>query len=407
MLRMLAAERRFSVLLAGNLLARIGDGVYEFVFIIAVLQATGNGVIDAGVVYFFRFIPYLVLGPVGGALADRLSRQALMVTADVARMIVIASLCALLIAGQAGVVSLALVGMLMTAWRTIFQPAFQAALPTLVAPGHLPAANGATQVAGEIGGMAGPALGALALAAGLDGGQVLLLNVLAYAVSAACIGLIRIPRPAAADTAGAPVLSLRSLYGDFGLNLRAVAGRSQLRVTIAYSSACILFVGAALRILIPAMLKDGGYSDSMVGYAMSTIALGTIIGAVLCARIAQDFSTRRLMLYWCAYGLMMALLPLGLASAATVLAGCFALGLVGAFVDVVLPTNIQRLSTDQNIGKNFSLFSTLANTGEALSGALAGLIVLATSVVGGVTVIGLAVAAVACAGQARCGGPHD
>jgi DHA3 family macrolide efflux protein-like MFS transporter len=53
------------------------------------------------------------------------------------------------------------------------------------------------------------------------------------------------------------------------------------------------------------------------------------------------------------------------------------------------------------------MFSTLANTGEALSGALAGLIVLATSVVGGVTVIGLAVAAVAYAGKARCGGPHD
>jgi MFS transporter, DHA3 family, macrolide efflux protein len=75
------------------------------------------------------------------------------------------------------------------------------------------------------------------------------------------------------------------------------------------------------------------------------------------------------------------------------------LGGFGALADVVLPTNIQHLSTNDNTGKNFSLFSTMANTGEALSGGFAGLLMIWSSVwfsVGaGITVIGLFVTSLA------------
>jgi MFS transporter, DHA3 family, macrolide efflux protein len=199
-------------------------------------------------------------------------------------------------------------------------------------------------------------------------------------------------------------LTLRSLYGDFGQNLAGVIAKSQLFITIAYSAACILFVGAALRILIPAMLKNADFSDSMIGYAMSLIALGTIAGALVCGKFARDFSTRSVMLYWCLYGIALSLLPLLIGSGATILAGCLLLGIVGAFVDVAMPTNIQKLSTNSNIGKNFSLFSTLANTGEALSGGLAGLLVLFSSVGVSVTLIGLLTASVAYVGKLKSAG---
>ena len=129
MIKMLRQEMPFSILLGGNLLSRIGDGVHEFIFIVTVLKVTNNDVAHAGIIYFFRFIPYLVLGPLGGALADRLRRKSLMLHADIARMVITSAFCALLMTDEAGPVSLALIGMLMTAFRTIFQPAFHKLTP--------------------------------------------------------------------------------------------------------------------------------------------------------------------------------------------------------------------------------------------------------------------------------------
>ena len=407
MINTLLRERRLSVLLGGSLLSRIGDGVHEFVFIITVLRVTDNGITVAGVIYFFRFIPYLILGPIGGALSDRLSRKSLMIGSDLARMLVTSAFCGLLVSNHVGAISLALLGMLMTAFRTVFQPAFQAVIPSLVQTENLPKANGATQIVSEIGGLIGPALGGVALGLIASPGYVLALDAVTYFLSAMCVAAVQIPAGHISQTDEPRRLTLRGLYGDFGQNLMGVLAKQQLFISIAYSSACILFVGAALRILIPSMMKHAGFADSLVGYAMSLTALGTIAGAMLCGKVARDFSTRRLMLYWCLYGLVLSLLPACVTNTTAILVGCFVLGTFGAFVDVVLPTNIQQLSNDHNIGKNFSLFSTLANTGEALSGGLAGVIVLFSSVGVGVTVIGLLIASVAYVGKLRSAGQHE
>lgn len=403
MLNMLLREKRLSVLLSGSLLSKIGDGIHEFVFIVTVLKVTGNQVVDAGLIYFFHFIPYLVLGPVGGVLSDRLPRKWLMLFSDLARMLITGAFCLLLMADQINAVVLAVLGMLMTACRTVFQPSFQGSIPSLVKSENLPAANGAAQITGEIGGLIGPAVGGAILALTASAGHVLIVDVVAYLLSTLCILAVRIPFAPAEQEKPEP-LTLRNLYGDFWGNLREVMAQQQLLITIIYSSLCIFLVGAALRILIPAMMKGNGYDDSLIGYGMSLIAFGTIVGAVLCSKVIRDFSSRNLMLFWGVYGLVLATLPAFVFSQPAMLAACFALGAVGAFVDVILPTNIQQLSTNQNIGKNFSLFSTLANTGEALSGSFAGVLVLFSSVGGGVTAIGFLIAAVAWFGKFKAGG---
>lgn len=412
MLATLRKERRLSVLLAGNLLSQIGDGVHEFIFIITVLHVTHANVALSGAIYFFRFIPYLVLGPLGGALSDRLPRRTLMIGADLARMAITGVFCLLLSAGRIDVTALALIGMSMTALRTVFQPAFQGTIPALVRTEHLPAANGATQMAAELGGLVGPALGGTLLYAVIDTGYVLAIDAATYLISALCIwraidvsGQTRRNAAAAtAATARAEPLSrctLRGLYGEFAANLKASFARRELFVSIGYSALCILFVGAALRVLIPTMLKAEGYADSVIGYAMSFIALGALGGALLCGSLSRDFSTPSLMTYWRMYGFMLALLPLCAVSMPAMLVGCCLLGAIGAFVDVVLPTNIQKLSTEANVGKNFSLFSTLANTSEAMSGAFAGALSAVAPVAVGISIIGVAVVSIGFAGTAR------
>jgi MFS transporter, DHA3 family, macrolide efflux protein len=100
------------------------------------------------------------------------------------------------------------------------------------------------------------------------------------------------------------------------------------------------------------------------------------------------------------------LLPLCAVSLPAMLVGCGLLGAIGAFVDVVLPTNIQRLSTEANVGKNFSLFSTLANTSEAMSGAFAGALSAVAPIAVGISLIGIAVVSIGCVGSVRAAKRH-
>ncbi|WP_321949536.1 MFS transporter [Paraburkholderia sp. J10-1] len=401
MIGMLRRERQFSVLLVGNAMSQIGDGVHEFVFVITVLHAAHNNVALAGIVYFFRFIPYLVLGPLGGALSDRLPRRALMIFADLSRAITTGLFCVLLAIDRVDLVSLGLIGMAMTSFRTLFQPAFQATIPTIVKTEHLPSANGATQMAIEMGGLVGPALGGVMLAMIGNPGFVLVIDAATYLLSTLCVWRAITARVRDCASLSQKRPTIRNLYGDFGQNFRGALQKRELFVTIGYSALCILFIGSALRILIPALLKGNGYSDSIVGYAMSSIAFGALTGAVVCSRVILRFDTRNLMLYWSMYGFVLAILPACVVTMPTIFAGCFLLGGVGAFADVILPTNIQNLSTDANVGKNFSLFSTLANTSEALSGALAGLLTLVLPVGGSLVITGLLIASVAYLGKIR------
>lgn len=398
---MLRNERRFHVLLSGELLSKIGDGIHEFVFIIVVLNVTENHVSQVGTIYFFRFIPYLVFGPIGGVLSDRFSRMRLMAGADLARMVVTGVFCTLLLTEQIGPVALATIGMMMTALRTLFQPAFQATVPTLVTQANLPRANAGIQVTGEIGGLVGPALGGAALTLAANPGCVLIVDAITYAISTACVLIAcRKGGDRRANDAHGP-FNLHALYSELKHKLTGLRFKPPLFVTIVYSSACILFVSCALRMLIPILVKSEGFSDSFIGYTLSAAALGAIVGGLICTAWRPKCTSARLMAYWIAYGLIIAAVPMFSAFWPGMLVTCFVLGVAGALVDIAIPTNIQQLSSETNVGKNFSLFSTLANTGEALSGSLAGVVVMTISVATTISVIGVSVALIAYFGKRK------
>jgi len=111
--------------------------------------------------------------------------------------------------------------------------------------------------------------------------------------------------------------------------------------------------------------------------------------------------------YWLFYGLSMSLLPIFTMHHFSVFIGCLLLGALGAFVDIALACNIQNLSTESNLGKNFGLFSTLANTGQALSGAFIGLLTMIASVGTSIILIGLMTTFIAFAGKLKLTNEND
>lgn len=398
------AEPLFARVLTADLISKVGDGAHELAFVLLALQVTQGDLHWVGWIYFFRFVPYLVAGPVGGWLADTADARRVMLSCDFARGVVTLSLATAIGCGALGPWGLAAAGCAMTTFRTLFQPAFQASIPRVVAAGHLVAANGMTQISVEVGAAAGPALAGLLLW-GASLTWVIAFDALSYGL--ACLILWRVPSHGRVRFVPSPSVPVLAVVGRIRRLRHAclswftacgdIVRNPALFSAIVMSSICILFVGAALRVLIPAWAMQVGGTPGAAAWVASVIALGTILGAAVFARRPRCMTATRLLGYWAIYGGFLALMPLA-GMFPWLLATAFGMGLSGACVDVVLATLIQRHSSSEKIGTNFSVFSTLANTGEAFSGLLAGGLVAIGGLSAGLVCNGLLVIASCAAG---------
>lgn len=399
-------EPLFTRVLIADLISKTGDGAHELAFVLLALNVTQGDLQWVGWIYFLRFVPYLVAGPLGGRLADIKDARRVMLGCDVARGTITAALAIAVGYDWLDPLGLAVAGCAMTTFRTLFQPAFQASVPRLVSAKRLVIANGLTQISIEVGAALGPALAGLMLWQG-SLTWVIVFDVLTYV--AACWILLRIPGGARVGFKPAPIENERDVPAlDWRSRfLQACAawwqacremGRSPpLFSAIVLSSVCILFVGAALRVIIPAWAITVGGTEGAAALVATLIAGGTIVGAAVFSRKSRRITAVRLLVYWAAYGGLLALMPFS-GGWLWLMSIALGMGVAGACVDVVLASLIQQHSPAARIGTNFSLFSTLANTGEAFSALLAGVLVGIGGLSGGLVCNGLLVVTVSCLG---------
>jgi hypothetical protein len=169
-----------------------GDRMVTVALAFAVLAIDGSAS-SIGIVLAVRSGALLVSLLLGGVVADRVSRRAIMVCADVARLATQGLLAGLVIAGGADVWSVALLSGLTGIATGFFNPASTGLLPAIVAPEQLQQANGvrATMMsAGEIG---GPVL-AGALVAAVGAGWALAVDAATFGASALLLTGVRVPR---------------------------------------------------------------------------------------------------------------------------------------------------------------------------------------------------------------------
>ncbi len=113
-----------------------GDAFNTVALVLLVYSLTGSGLGVSGVVVA-EILPVLVLGPVAGALVDRLPRVAVMIGADLVR----AALAFALPFVDGDVVPVYAIAVGLSAGAVFFNPAAQSVLPAIVGERELVAAN--------------------------------------------------------------------------------------------------------------------------------------------------------------------------------------------------------------------------------------------------------------------------
>lgn len=186
-LELVRDNRDFRKLWFAQLISLGGDWFASVALLGLVDELTGSS-FQSGLILAANMLPFFLLSPITGVIADRFDRRKLMIFADVVRAFIA---LAMLLArtpetvwiGIASLAALAAVG-------SLFGPASQAAMPNLVTAEELPRAN--ILMSSAFGTMlaVGSALGGL-VAATLGRDTAFVINSASFLISGALIFLIR------------------------------------------------------------------------------------------------------------------------------------------------------------------------------------------------------------------------
>lgn len=126
-------------LFAAHAISRAGDAFNTVALVVLVFELTGSGAGVAGTVAF-EVLPVLAFGPIAGMLVDRRSRRSVMIAADLACALVVASLA--LVGGSVALAFAVAFGV--SAATVAFNPAASSLLPEVLTglrSGRIPSAR--------------------------------------------------------------------------------------------------------------------------------------------------------------------------------------------------------------------------------------------------------------------------
>ncbi len=194
----------------GSLASLVGDFMAPVALVFAVLAIGGPR--DLGLVLAARMAPLVAFMLIGGVIADRLPRRAVMLGADAARAVSQGLMAFLLLTGTAHVWELAVLQVAHGAASALFTPAITGLVQQTVPVERLQEANSLRGLAQSAGQLAGPALSG-ALVALTGPGEAIAVDAATFAFSAFCLS--RLPRGVAMAR-----VTARTMLGDLRVGWR-------------------------------------------------------------------------------------------------------------------------------------------------------------------------------------------
>jgi MFS family permease len=205
-------ERNFLLLFVGQSVSGLGNALVPVALTFALLDLTHSAA-DLGYVLGTEAAAQVAFLLVGGVIADRVSRRAVMLASDVVRGTGEAVLGILLVTGRPSVWVIGALAIVQGAAGAAFLPASTGLVPAVVSAANLQQANQLQQVASAAASIGGPALAGI-LVVTTSPGWAILLDGVSFGVSVILLAAMRldsVPRPARRHF----LTDLREGWGEF------------------------------------------------------------------------------------------------------------------------------------------------------------------------------------------------
>ncbi|MER6960796.1 MFS transporter [Streptomyces sp. NPDC000618] len=347
------------------MISRFGDALRTTALPLLAVQLTDDPLVIASVTAC-AYLPWLLFGLLGGAVADRVDQRRAMWAVDTVRGLLVAAFALAVALGHASILLLLALAFLLTALQTLFDNAATALLPSLVDAETLGGANARLMTGQQLAGglLAGPVV---PLLLGVGAFLPFAADAGTYLLAAVLVASLRIrpperePRPAGS-----------TLRAEIGEGLRHLWGDGVLRSICLATLLCNIGMGALIATLVLHVTRWLHAGDTEFAAAMTVYALGSLVGGFVAQRIAGRVGRARALLLGGSVQTASLLLMGTVRHLGALLVGMLLLGIMNMVWNVNQVTLMQQRSPASMVGRIASAFRTASTSGAPLGALLGG-----------------------------------
>jgi len=386
-------ERGFRLLFLGRTVSFLGSAFAPVAIAFAVLQIGSAS--DLGLVLAAQMLPTVVFVLVGGVIADRLPRHAVLVASNVVSGAAQAAFAALILSGHARLWELLAIQALRGVSTAFFFPAAQGIVPEVASAARLQEANVLLRLSNNASAILGAAVAGGVVAA-VGAGWALVVDAVSYVLAA--VFLVGIDLPARPRKA-APAF-LRELLEGWG-EFRA---RTWLWVVVVSFSLLNAAQVGSFNVLGPPIAKEHLGGPAVWGLILAALSAGLIAGGLVALRIRprHPLFVGCLCVAFQIPPLVLLAIP---ASAAAIAAAAFCEGVGIELFSVYWDTSLQRHVPGEALSRVASYDAlgswVLLPIAFAVVGPIASLVGTRATLLGAAGVVALAVLAMAATADIR------
>lgn len=392
-------RRTFALILLAQFCSLLGQEVLQFVLPLYLLDVTGSGT-RFGLAIACGFVPYTLLSPIGGVLADRTRKRGIMMGVNAALVAVLLVFLALKDTGDPfALVVFATMASFVA--QALYQPSIQSTVPFVLAAPDVPRGVALVSQIGSLTTLSGPVVGAAVYGAvGLV--PVVWVSLAAFALSGAVVALaVRFPCEPASWEGGA----LAMVRDDLAEAVRYLRDKPLLLGGMATATFVNMSAGALISVgTVYVVTITLGLPAAYASFTQMAMGAGSLVGHSLLAIAPRCFSLRRSAPYVGGIAAAMGVAAWVLSPAAfmapmavfLVLTASYAFATMsGGLMGSCMLAELQAGAPSALVGKLIALFMTLVNCATPLGQAVFGVLfdVLPAWTIALVTALELAVVA--------------
>ncbi len=360
-------NKDYTLLWLGLAVSQLGAGAASIGLMWWIQTTTGSAML-LGTMAMVRTIIGVALSPLGGVIADKVSKKAIIVLTDFVNGTIYSTLAYLVYTEQLTYPVLLVLVAGSAICSTFFNPAISATVPLLVSKPNLPRANSLQQITSNVVSIVGYTAGGI-LVAFLGIPLLLAVNGVAFLLSALSELFINIPKL---------VSEGKARSGQFLQDLKEgldYARKKGVLMEIMRVAAVLNFVAAPMFILLPKYVQEHlGASPAVYGYLLAAFMGGTLCASLLIAFTKVVERNLWLVIHsitpQAVAMIIVVLLPAELNAIRIPL--FLLMGFLNGIVNIYFAAIIQRTTAPEQMGRVWGLINTMSGGLQPISQGLTG-----------------------------------
>ncbi|MBL4935694.1 MFS transporter [Clostridium sp. YIM B02515] len=363
-------NKNFMLLFIGKLVSQFGDVIYNMAIGWYILSVTSSA-IQMSIYMALGTVVYIVMGPIGGVIADRYDRKKIIIWMDIIRGIAVAVTGILMYFNIESIYLFYISSTILSICGALFVPASNAMMPMIVDDNQLTKANSMGGSVGSMANIVGTIVGGI-LYALLGIKIIFVLNAVSYIACGILEVLITMPSNNRDNNGQEDSQDKKHIFKELSESYSFVKNQNGLFILMWFSTIINFILIPLMAVYVPYIFNQIlKVSTEQYSYVGAASAVGFIIGATTISMLPQRdkiykyinmsliaFSILIFSIYFVMLASSKGILPSKMVVILFIAIYLF-IGMANSILNIPIGVVVQRLVPNEILGKVTSLLNTL------------------------------------------------